>query len=1093
MAAACASFDMYATHVVSCGDIDVIILGQTRDGTRCALVVTNVPIDVYVIPRDTSVAMVTVAPGHKLTTGIIDEPWATRTPEYDQLVHEVRQHAVTSAITIAAHSPFYGEYPTESDVIPNGPIQCARLSLDPRTGFVRFGPAESGFTFVRIVGSRVPPATRLAVNRKFHGPEWIRVRDPVLVKAQDPRKVTAVALEYHTDASHENISTLRELAFGESDIATPLVIPPTPPFVVLEIVLQQAQGSNEIAIAAYRRRPAYTIGALDTQREPVTILVSRATCGAQQEQLSREFKNIGFVDTERTLLLVLARLVAGTNHPDFVVCDNVDRTCGMLVDRAGFHKNSDLLRLFVHLPRSRSHSAVTITDAHRAIKSRHCPGVVLVDLARICHKLTHKAILNTELDDLARTFGCESQDDIAAARISNVALYGRCSGDTAVETIRGAVATVRLVWEIMEKVNVFKLVSSISDATSSGFQECAGWVVSQQVDVMLSHCHQGTSIIPDPPLYTNHVKTKHKKGYKGGLNLKPRVGLFGGDHQFIAILDVVGMYSTIAAVCFGDTVCGKLIAELREVRAIAMTERNRIAAEDPANPDVEYFDLKQQSFKLASNSITGAVGRREFRYYYPKFPADVTRVGREALTKCSNLVGDMLLLYGDTDSIMVIINADTLEEARTVARDLAVRCAAATGIEGLTMSVCAMCTRILILSKKKYAYIDADTKVMVQKGMDSVRHDWCPLGRTMATKVTSMILADNTIDEISLHVSNACKEIVDRVGGADIRMFGITKSLSKDPSEYRDTKPPAHVVAARTADRKYASGDYIEYVMCTSAIPDDESDVGEPSPSSLYPTRGHCIATDKVDVPWYIHKQIVPMVTRVLVAALGDSVTRAIISKALVAIGLKRASKTHIHAPTKTDVPSRRNDVPLDDADESPVVAKIDLQKLWDGVVAAVDDPNPDVNPIVSTVLEHAAITPGEFCMVCPACTAFETWMVVVKRCVPQGSLTCHRCNAAIGVQDVIAQFTEHVKTTVSGILDGSQWAPDVLVHMRTHYDRTWRAKISGVVIPIEQRCSSTDVGWIPKCVAGFEEVIQLHLLPSLQPGSHVITDSVDT
>lgn len=158
---------------------------------------------------------------------------------------------------------------------------------------------------------------------------------------------------------------------------------------------------------------------------------------------------------------------------------------------------------------------------------------------------------------------------------------------------------------------------------------------------------------------------------------------------------------------------------------------------------------------------------------------------------------------------------------------------------------------MLLLKKKKYAAVSisklpSGEYVMKEeiKGLDIVRRDWsqlsqeagrydCDLNTMMGIKsnlqliviiccyrfVLRQILSDQTTEE---RVSNICAQLeklkVDlEENNVPLGLLAISKTLTKAPQDYPDSKALPHVAVAQRLNKesiKFRQGDTISYVVC---------------------------------------------------------------------------------------------------------------------------------------------------------------------------------------------------------------------------------------------------------------------------------------
>ena len=123
------------------------------------------------------------------------------------------------------------------------------------------------------------------------------------------------------------------------------------------------------------------------------------------------------------------------------------------------------------------------------------------------------------------------------------------------------------------------------------------------------------------------------------------------------------------------------------------------------------LDIKQKCFKLVANSIYGCLGFSISRFYSKHLAALITRMGRKALLRAKDIVGEMgnvRVIYGDTDSVMIQPmsiedkegDLQKLFEIKVVAEELKDRIN--REYKSLEIDVDGIFKPIILLMKKKY-------------------------------------------------------------------------------------------------------------------------------------------------------------------------------------------------------------------------------------------------------------------------------------------------------------------------------------------------------------------------------------------------------
>ncbi len=176
---------------------------------------------------------------------------------------------------------------------------------------------------------------------------------------------------------------------------------------------------------------------------------------------------------------------------------------------------------------------------------------------------------------------------------------------------------------------------------------------------------------------------------------------------------------------------------------------------------------------------------------------------------------------------------------------------------------------MLLLKKKKYAAVPMERKPDGQlvtttelKGLDIVRRDWCQLAANAGKQILNKILSDCAADDRISYIHDSLKNIAEdlkegKIGLADL---AITKSLTKDPSDYPDKKSLPHVQVALRVNskggKKLRAGDTVEYIICQ-----DGSQLAA-TQRAYHVNEVKESETLKVDYQYYLAQQLHPVVSR---------------------------------------------------------------------------------------------------------------------------------------------------------------------------------------------------------------------------------------
>lgn len=307
-----------------------------------------------------------------------------------------------------------------------------------------------------------------------------------------------------------------------------------------------------------------------------------------------------------------------------------------------------------------------------------------------------------------------------------------------------------------------------------------------------------------------------------------------------------------------ETILPELITTLWSARDRAKADRNSVLS---------------QAIKIIMNSFYGVLGTTGCRFFDPRLVSSITRRGHEIIINSKKYLESrgFEVIYGDTDSLFVLIQSDTGGNIDSIGKQLASEMNAwwAQELESkfrvhsyLEMEYETHFSRFLMPtirgsdagSKKRYAGLIGDPTGksayrMVFKGLESVRSDWSPLAREFQRTLYEKIFFDQPYEG---YVKQLVKDIL---AGKFEKELVLRKRLRRKLDDYQKNVPP-HVQAARKAEAirrernlpsLYQSGGWIEYIMTT----------GGPEPRQY--------RTSPIDMDFYIDKQLAPIADAILI------------------------------------------------------------------------------------------------------------------------------------------------------------------------------------------------------------------------------------
>jgi len=350
------------------------------------------------------------------------------------------------------------------------------------------------------------------------------------------------------------------------------------------------------------------------------------------------------------------------------------------------------------------------------------------------------------------------------------------------------------------KLQLLPLTKVLTElAGNSWARTLSGTRAERNEYILLHEFHRNKYICPDKEYGKGRAKateeqqegedgvdTKKKDKYKGGLVFEPEKGLYD---KFILVMDFNSLYPSIIQeynICFttvdrsatseneneekvpevpvdqAQGILPKLISTLvmrrREVKKLMKDKR--ATAEQMA-----LWDTKQMALKLTANSMYGCLGYTQSRFYARPLAMLTTFKGREILRSTKELAesNQLRVIYGDTDSVMINTNADTIAQALTVGKEF--KNSVNERYKLLEIDIDNVFRRLLLHAKKKYAAInmaEIDGKYVEKlevKGLDMKRREYCALSKEASQKLLNEILSGEDSEVVLEKIHEYLREL----------------------------------------------------------------------------------------------------------------------------------------------------------------------------------------------------------------------------------------------------------------------------------------------------------------------------------------------
>ncbi|XP_058835484.1 DNA polymerase delta catalytic subunit [Topomyia yanbarensis] len=272
---------------------------------------------------------------------------------------------------------------------------------------------------------------------------------------------------------------------------------------------------------------------------------------------------------------------------------------------------------------------------------------------------------------------------------------------------------------------------------------------------------------------------------------------------------------------------------LPEILESLLAARKRAKADlkvetDPFKKSV--LDGRQLALKISANSVYGFTGAQVGKLPCLEISGSVTAYGRTMIEQTKQEVeqrftvengyeNDAVVIYGDTDSVMVNFGVKSLERSMELGREAA-DFVSAKFVKPIKLEFEKVYYPYLLINKKRYAglYFTRPEKYdkMDCKGIETVRRDNSPLVANLMNSCLQKLLIERNPEGAVEYAKQTIADLL--CNRIDISQLVITKELAK--TDYAAKQ--AHVELANKMKKRDAGsapklGDRVPYVIVTAA------------------------------------------------------------------------------------------------------------------------------------------------------------------------------------------------------------------------------------------------------------------------------------
>eukprot|EP00457_Paulinella_chromatophora_P000731 gb/GEZN01000731.1/.p1 GENE.gb/GEZN01000731.1/~~gb/GEZN01000731.1/.p1 ORF type:complete len:1083 (+),score=192.41 gb/GEZN01000731.1/:81-3329(+) len=310
------------------------------------------------------------------------------------------------------------------------------------------------------------------------------------------------------------------------------------------------------------------------------------------------------------------------------------------------------------------------------------------------------------------------------------------------------------------------------------------------------------------------------------------------------------------------------------------------------------LDGRQLALKISANSVYGFTGAQVGQLPCLPISKSVTSFGREMIEQTKQCVEkkyriengyahDAVVIYGDTDSVMVKFGVATVAEAMTLGKEAA-EAITQEFIKPIKLEFEKVYWPYLLMNKKRYAGLywtnAAKWDKIDTKGIETVRRDNCALVKDVVETCLRRVLVDQSVESALSYAKMMISDLL--LNKVDISLLTISKSMAKDGADY-DNKQ-AHVVLAekmRKRDPLTAPviGDRVPYVV-TQGVKGARA--YEKAEDPIYVLENDI----PIDTTYYVENQLRNPLTRIFEPILGAGNVNSLFTGAHTLKVLKKSS-----------------------------------------------------------------------------------------------------------------------------------------------------------------------------------------------------------
>ena len=571
----------------------------------------------------------------------------------------------------------------------------------------------------------------------------------------------------------------------------------------------------------------------------------------------KDNKNVEFVDGEAALLMRFQEVIKQLK-PDIITgyySDGFDFP--YIKTRAKQHK--------IKLKLGVDNSELKVRDEKANIF-----GIPHLDILKFIRRVMGRTLETDSfsLDDVASEILNEKKH---AVDLDNLAETWDSNPEQLATFAKYNLQDAKLTFKLVEKV--FPNIAEMVKITNLTPYEVNQKGFSQLVEAfIIKQTKNFNELILNKPSH-NEIMGRQTTRFQGAFVFEPKPGLYDD----IVIFDFRSLYPTIITAhnlspgslnckCCKTKAnqnpdnknlwfCTNKPGFISQILEDLVRRRMRIKELLKKNPEDVLLKARVGTLKLLSNSFYGYLGFFGARWYCLECAETVTAFGRHYIKKVIDEATNngFQIIYGDTDSVFLTLNAKTKESALKLVRNINTELPELMELEyegyyprGIFVSA----KQGVHGAKKRYALLNEKNKLKVT-GFEAVRRNVSPIAKKTQEAILNIILKEKNKDKALDYVKEVLTDLKEKkIKNEDVTIF---TRLSKELDEYDAIGP--HVAVAKRMKEQGAdvgAGTMVKYIITEAeGLIRDKARL----PEELKP--------GEYDPEYYINNQVIPAVEKI--------------------------------------------------------------------------------------------------------------------------------------------------------------------------------------------------------------------------------------